>query len=54
MGVSTSVEEWLTRVLDGWRVASGDAAIEPLDTATPAGESSERWATSFPAMRCSA
>ena len=32
MGVSSaSVEEWLTRVLDAWRVASGDAVIEPWD-----------------------
>ena len=32
MGVSsTSVEEWLTRILDAWRVASGDDPIEPWD-----------------------
>jgi len=32
LGVSsTSVEEWLTRILDTWRVASGDDPIEPWD-----------------------
>ena len=32
MGISSaSVEEWLTRILDGWRVASGETAIEPWD-----------------------
>ena len=32
LGVSsTSVEDWLTRILDAWRVASGDDPIEPWD-----------------------
>jgi len=32
LGVSSpSVEEWLTRILDTWRVASGDDPIEPWD-----------------------
>jgi hypothetical protein len=32
MGVSSaSVEEWLTRILDAWRVASGETAMEPWD-----------------------
>jgi hypothetical protein len=32
LGVSsTSVEEWLTRILDTWRAASGDDPIEPWD-----------------------
>jgi hypothetical protein len=32
MGVSSaSVEEWLIRILDAWRVASGDQTIEPWD-----------------------
>ena len=32
LGVSsTSVEDWLTRILDTWRVASGDDPIEPWD-----------------------
>lgn len=28
---SDAVEEWLTRILDAWRVAAGDDAIEPWD-----------------------
>jgi hypothetical protein len=32
LGVSsTEVEEWLTRILEAWRLASGDQAIEPWD-----------------------
>ena len=28
---SDAVEEWLTRILDAWRIAAGDDAIEPWD-----------------------
>ena len=34
---SDGVEEWLTRILDAWRVATGDAAIEPWNYRFAAG-----------------